>query len=105
MTVRTELTETEAMAAYRAICAELGRPAADHPVRQGEGDPAWYTGPVLCRDFEGWHSTTAWAVVWEGGHDWAYALSTRLINDGPVPGVGVDAYNSFALSLYPEQAR
>src|SRR3954452_18087705 len=71
------LTEAEAIAAYRAVCTTLDRvygdvAAADHPVRQGDDDPAWLAGPVLVRDFDLYGTPRAWAVVWETGpYFWA----------------------------------
>ncbi len=103
--VPNALTEEEAMQAYRAVVGHLNDTfgehlvAADRPVRQGEGDTAWYTGPALVEDFSMWHSETAWAVVWEasGIDDWPLSVPTDL-----VPGVGIGAFCSFAVSLYRE---
>lgn len=102
-TVRV-LTEAQAMEAYRAVVADLAATFGmtltpdDHPVRQGEGDPAWYSGPVLVQDFGLWYSETAWAVVWEGGpSDWSLLITPQLPE-----GTAYDCFCSFALSLYPE---
>jgi hypothetical protein len=45
--------------------------------RQGEG--TWPTAPVLVRKYEGWSTTTEWAIVWEGGPDeWVHHLDCGL---------------------------
>lgn len=44
----------------------------ERPIRK-QGDPGPVpNGPILYRDFEGWHAVFPWAIVWEGGpYDWA----------------------------------
>lgn len=100
------LTETQALAAYRAVIADLAEvfgydlTPLERVLRQGQGDDAWFAGPVLVEDFSMWHSETAWAVVWDGGPtDWVHYVHPAL-----PAGVGCDAFASFALSLFPEEA-
>lgn len=111
------LSEELAMEAYRAIVAHLATSFGyddltpdDHATRQGIGDPAWNNGPVLCRDFEGWHTDTSWAVVWDGGpFEWSYLLPMGGrgefgIEVEPVrlpDGVACDSFSNVAISLYP----
>jgi len=85
------LTKAQATAAYRRICKALGETPHTDVVEQGM---RWPAGPVLCRDFEGWYSTTRWAVVWEEG---PYEWPCNRIDDR----VFVEAINGFALGLYP----
>lgn len=93
------LTQAEAMIAYRRICRALGETPANAPVEQGDGSQAWYAGPVLCRDYESWSTASRWAIVWEGGtEDWAIRMADRLIHD---PKVFAEPIQSFSLGLYP----
>ena len=112
------LTEADAMAAYRAIAATLAAAygddvlVVDHPVAQGDDDPAWGAGPVLCRDLDLYGVAKPWAVVWEGGpYYWADAVPAGgtvgfdefTLTVPPTelpPGVGAETYCSFAVSLY-----
>jgi hypothetical protein len=102
------LTERQALAAFhsivRALDTKLGYEGQlieatkdATPTRQGLNDPQWYRGPVLCRNFEGWSTTTDWAVVWEDGeYEWVY-LSLQKSVSGEV---FVEPVNGFALGLY-----
>lgn len=112
------LSERQAAEAYRAVCAALGvephtSDATDDRgrakavgsgmvVRQGEG--RWPNAPVLCHNFEGWHTTTTWAVVWEEGpYDWAMWIPhggegfppAELARD-----IFAEPINGWALGLY-----
>jgi len=88
----SNLSQREAVKAYRKVCLRYG--TTPHPVvRQGMG--GWPSGPVLCRDYEGWYSTTRWAVIWEGGpYDWTMEHFEEDL------GVFVEPINGFALGLY-----
>lgn len=89
------LTKAQALRAYRAICADLGQTPQAEPVEQGGG--SWPSGPVLCRDFEGWSTTTRWAVVWEEGpYEWPLTTSPLARK-----GVFTEPVNGWALGLYP----
>lgn len=98
----TVLDKREAMQAYRAVCEAFEVEPHPEVVRQGEG--RWPTGPVLCESFEGWFTTTAWAVVWEGGpFEWAMYVPhggqgfapARLSDE-----IFAEPINGFALGLY-----
>jgi hypothetical protein len=77
--------------------------------RQGEG--SWPGGvPVLVRDYEGWSTTTRWAIVWEEGpYEWVHYLDGGIEEEfgfdlqpaGRPAGVHVEAIQSFSLGLYP----
>ena len=100
------------MAVYRKFCKTFGATPVDHPVRQGTNDPAWGEGPVLCRDFELWSSTTAWAIVWEGGpYDWPQLFpgggtdeeyGLRWPEVKLAANVWTEAITGYALGLYRE---
>lgn len=114
----TVLTEEQAMEAYRAVVAYLATTWAYDDLQPHEevveqGGASWPPGPVLCRNFEGWSSDTAWAIVWESGdYEWAYlaACGGRAelgLEVKPVTlpdGVQCDAFNSYTMSLYPERS-
>jgi hypothetical protein len=110
----TKLTKREAVRAFRAVVAALDERlgydgeliaqvegAGYEPVRQGQDRERWFAGPVLCRDFEGWSSATAWSVVWEDGeYEWVHLDAVHTATEGA--GVFAEPYNGFALSLYPQ---
>jgi hypothetical protein len=90
------LTKTQAMAAYRKVCKQLGTTPHPEPVTQGADSAAWAAGPVLCRDFEGWSSTTHWAIVWEGDYDWPHRMWEQFIGTK----VFAEPINGYSLGLY-----
>ena len=122
-----KLTEEQALAAYEALVTGLARNYGHDPeellgpqraaatgelVVRRQGGLSWPDGPVLCADFEGWSTTSDWAVVWEGGpHDWTmYVPHGGRTEDfgltvGPIdlPGVFCEPVNGFALALYPAE--
>lgn len=69
------ISSLEAKGAYRQVCALLGVEPQKSIRKQGDPGPV-PIGPILYRDFEGWHATFPWAIVWEGGpHDWSVEAS------------------------------
>jgi hypothetical protein len=114
------LTEEQAVAAYTALVTGLsrnygydgegGEPLVAHPiVAQTAAGGDWPDGPVLCRNYEGWTSTTDWAVIWEGGpYDWSMYLDggieeefgARLQAIELPDGVWAEPINGFAVGLY-----
>lgn len=117
-TRRPRLAKAKAMATYRVVSKALrtydpSLEIADHPVRQGTHDPAWYVGPVLCQDFESWYGDPyPWAIVLEGGpYDWSMYVphGGRTEEYGwqfpevRLPqGVWVEPINGYSLALYPK---
>jgi hypothetical protein len=93
-TTTRNLTKAQALATYRKICKHLGQTPHPDVVEQGT---SWPSGPVLCRDFEGWYSTSRWAIVWEGGpYEWVVPVSFNVRT-----AVFLEPINGFALGLYP----
>lgn len=89
------LTQAQALAAYRRVCRyfDWTAPAVVPVVRQGQDSRVWAAGPVLCRDFE---DRGGWAIVWEDGGDWAMRAGAAA-DSGTV---WSEPFYSFALSLY-----
>lgn len=103
-----KLTQAQASKAYELVCEKYGehvqRSATTAKVavfEQGVG--RWPSGPVLVRNFEGWYSTTPWAIVWEGGpEDWTSACGYGGEHKPVYPaGVFTEPINGFALGLHP----
>jgi hypothetical protein len=110
------LTEKQAMAAYKAIVAGLekqrgyakGELLHEEVVRQG-GGATWPSKPVLVRDFEGWSTDTAWAICWEEGpYEWVHYLDGgieeefgfELVPVSVPAGIHTEPVMSFVLGLY-----
>ena len=103
------LTQRQAVKAYRAVCTALGvEPQVSAAtgrvmvVRQGEG--RWPSRPVLCHQFQGWYSTSPWAVVWEEG-PFEWAMFVPHGGEGIAPAeladdVFAEPINGWALGLY-----
>jgi len=92
----------------QVACASIARALGFSPFAATGGEPhvyhqdgsSWPNEPVLVKDFECWAGTVRWAVVWEGGpHDWASEL--QFSDDLPSGWLFVEAYNGWALALYP----
>jgi len=95
-TTTDNITKAQAMAAYRKVCKKLGVTPADRSVRQGQDSDLWSAGPVLCEDFEGWSSTTHWAIVWEGDYEWPQRMWEMFIGTA----VFAEPINGYSLGLY-----
>jgi hypothetical protein len=117
------LTESQAKKAFLTIVTgleaqrgyepgELVGPSLDDRgdavVRQ-QGGASWPSAPVLVRDYEGWSTTTRWAIVWEEGpYEWVHYLDGGIEEEfgfdlKPVKtpaGVFVEPIQSFSVGLY-----
>jgi hypothetical protein len=119
------LTEKQAKAAFRTIVAGLEKQHGykkgelldasleDGDVivrRQGGGGGYWPSAPVLVRNYEGWSTTTTWAICWEEGpYEWVHYLDGGIEEEfgfelkaiEKPAGVFCEPIQSFSLGLFP----